>query len=152
MIIRQLRNFNPRESNIYGKLAFPEFEKMNGFVLLLLDDITTKVKIYTKKELNKKSACLVHCSYEQRDYFSYHNLGNAIDFHFTHISQRDAYNIILNTLHDWQVINHTGLGVYPQWTNPGFHLDVRDFKNTPARWAHVDAKYTDIKEGIKLMQ
>ena len=53
-------------------------------------------------------------------------------------------------------IGFTGIGVYPLWSTPGFHLDVRWNRNAgdPATWSDVgvypEHSYKAINEGIEL--
>lgn len=124
--------------------------KINGLLLILLDKITDKVKLYAWQKYKKTAFCIIHCAYEKSGHSpnSQHYLGNAADFHFENISTKEAYEIILEVLGEYQVKNFVGLGIYPDWYKKGFHLDVRSFK---ARWARVDNIYVDIEQGIKLL-
>jgi hypothetical protein len=38
-----------------------------------------------------------------------------------------------------------GLGIYPDWAHPGFHLDLRGYK---ARWGRVEGSYVAYEEAL----
>ena len=139
----KLKHFHPNEN-------WGDKDKVNGLLLLLLDEITDKVKDYAINNLEENAYCIIHCADEQGGHSprSQHYKGNAADFHFKNISPGKVYIIIQKVLKDLQLENFVGLGVYPDWHNPGFHLDVRGEK---ARWSRVNGKYTVIKEGVKLL-
>lgn len=65
---------------------------------------------------------------------SQHYQGRAVDFHFT--ADTTYYRQILlveQILERYQLAEFVGLGIYPGWNNPGFHLDARGSK---ARWGY----------------
>lgn len=154
-IWHKLEFFSKNEKNIYGKPAWGEPDKICPFTLETLDEITRRVKKEIWEKYNRIAYCLVHCTYEERD-SGYHPLGTAIDFHFAPrnlITPYMAYDIINNTLIEYNKSNFMGLGVYPNWANPGFHLDTR-LPNDPVpdRWSRVNNIYTDIDEGLKILK
>ena len=55
---------------------------------------------------------------------SYHYKGEAIDFHIKGMKFSKAWRI-LN-----RVVYFGGLGAYPYWNNPGYHIDIGKFR----RW------------------
>ena len=100
-------------------------ERMNGVALLVLDTIRDRF------------GCrfIIHCGYEGDGHTpsSEHYKGNAIDFH---IDTDDPFHRqidkIENIIADLQL--HIGLGIYPDWNRPGFHLDTRGYH---ARWGRI---------------
>lgn len=137
----KIKHFNPNEK-------WGDKNKINGLLLLLLDRITEEIKNYSWQKYKKIAPCIIHCGYKTSGHSpkSQHYKGNAVDFHFENISPKEAYNIILQVLKDHQIDNYVGLGVYPDWYKPGFHLDIRGYK---ARWSEVIGKYRPIKYGIE---
>ena len=137
----KLKHFSPAEN-------WGNSNKINGFLLFLLDEITEEVKKYSRENHKKNSPCIIHCAYETSGHSpnSQHYQGNAVDFHFKNISTKKAYEIICEVLKKNQTENFVGLGIYPDWHNPGFHLDTRGHK---ARWSRIDGVYKSIEYGIK---
>ncbi|MBN2251069.1 MAG: hypothetical protein JW724_03225 [Candidatus Altiarchaeota archaeon] len=74
---------------------------------------------------------IVHCAYEQAGHnpTGQHPLGNAVDIHFLQRqTPKDFYDQILTmetVLKGLQAWDRVGIGIYPGWACPGFHLDVR---------------------------
>lgn len=120
-------------------------DKVNGLLLLLLDIITDRIKQYSWEKYKRISPCIIHCAYETTGHSanSQHYKGNAADFHFENVNLPEAYNIILAVLKEYQVEEFTGLGVYPDWHTPGFHLDLRGEK---ARWSRINGVYRRIED------
>lgn len=57
---------------------------------------------------------------------SYHYHGQAADFHIkTDKPLLDQIRLLEKTLSVLGLNGHCGLGVYPFWNDPGFHLDTR---------------------------
>ncbi|HSA06131.1 MAG TPA: hypothetical protein P5556_03020 [Candidatus Gastranaerophilales bacterium] len=139
-IWRALKHFKPHEN-------WGNSKKINGMLLLLLDEITEQVKSYSLCNYNKNSPCIIHCAYETSGHSpnSQHYKGNAADFHFSNIPPFKTYETIIKVLKDTQTENFVGLGVYPDWINPGFHLDARGEK---ARWSRINDVYKSINDGL----
>lgn len=86
---------------------------------------------------------IVHCGYETKGHApkSFHKLGQAVDFHVKGIG---LYTV-------WEEMDKMwwlgGLGIYPYWNNPGFHLDLG-----PCRRWHKNTKgdYFPIVNGVFL--
>ncbi len=137
----KVKHFNPGEK-------WGDKNKINGLLVLLLDKITDRVKEYCWNKYKRISPCIIHCAYETSGHSlnSQHYKGNAADFHFENITALEAYEIMIKVLKEFQTEDFVGLGVYPDWFKPGFHLDVRGYK---ARWSQVIGKYTSIDEGLK---
>ena len=119
-------------NDIWSHIA-PEFSKtenwglpgrVSGLTLLALSIIRREtgwpVVIHNAFELTGHSAN------------SQHYQGKAVDFHFT--TDVQYYRQVLmveQILNRYQLSEFVGLGIYPGWNNPGFHLDTRGSK---ARW------------------
>jgi len=72
----------------------------------------------------------IHCSYELTGHSdkSFHGMGLATDFHFLRTNGttiQDQFCIMVEVLKRLRLDLFTGLGVYPHWNSPGFHLDTR---------------------------
>ena len=113
--------------------AWGDPSKMNGGLILSLDLIRHYFDV----------PFVVHCGYEVDGHSkdSQHYLGNAVDFHVKHMSFRDSCRKLIQTVKYLQLSNFIGLGFYPEWNNPGFHIDLRGFK---ARWAYIGGKMVGI--------
>ena len=136
MLIDNLRHFNRREA--WGRPT-----RINGALLLVMDELADRVKFQCPQ-----CDFIIHNAYRPGT-TGQHPLLNAVDFHLTWLKPLPAYHWIIETLGEMQCLEHVGLGVYPEWEYPGFHLDVR---GTKARWAQVGGKYVGIDEGIKLLK
>lgn len=78
----------------------------------------------------------IHCGYEERKYFSYHNEGKAVD------CSCPGINIVDFFLAASRFKVFTGIGIYPYWNKPGLHLDCRNLDKFRAIWAStVKGKY-----------
>lgn len=67
---------------------------------------------------------IIHSSYREGDP-GYHGTGEAADIHVKDMNVFDAFLLAEKS----GLFN--GIGVYPNWNNPGLHLDIRP---KPARW------------------
>jgi hypothetical protein len=130
---------------------------MNGLLVMLLDKI---------RECWPEASFVIHCGLESDGHSkdSFHKTGNAVDFHIQKRGTAPDSSLNESTkesgavppfpdfpaqierleaiLKELQVFNRVGLGVYPDWYNPGFHLDVR---GTYARWGRIAIKQPDGK-------
>lgn len=70
----------------------------------------------------------------------YHPKGLAVDFHFgaADCVLFDQGIALHQVLRDLRLFDFVGLGVYPDWQHPGFHLDVR---GENARWGRIGGSY-----------
>jgi hypothetical protein len=98
--------------------------RVSGFLLMSLSmlrrDIGLPVVVHNAFELSGHSPS------------SQHYTGTAVDFHITTTMQYYRQILLVEDfLERFQLASHCGLGVYPGWNNPGFHLDARGVK---ARW------------------
>ena len=85
----------------------------------------------------------LHCKH------SYHYKGLAVDFHFQppgNVPFHSQAKHLVMFLQDMQLCDSVGLGLYPQWNNPGLHFDVRGFR---ARWSQVNGQYVSFQEGLR---
>jgi hypothetical protein len=76
---------------------------------------------------------VIHCAYEARE-TGYHPHGVAVDGHIPGMSVVDQY-LAAERFDDFN-----GIGVYPDWNNPGLHIDARPkaFKlGGDARWGCI---------------
>ena len=122
-------------------------DKMNPALLLLLDRL--------RETIGKPF--VIHCGYESDGHStaSQHYKGNAVDFHIEGLPLTEANRLLLAALHTIQIAGRQahevcGLGIYPDWNNPGFHLDVRGYS---ARWGAVKKEgkqvYISYNEALK---
>lgn len=105
---------------------------------------------------------IVHCGYETDGHApnSFHYLGRAVDFHIkTDMPFSEQVRKLVQILEDVDVMVMTrygvsfdlqadmlcGLGIYPTWNNPGFHLDTRGWR---ARWGHIYRKEVSFEEAL----
>jgi uncharacterized protein YcbK (DUF882 family) len=83
---------------------------------------------------------VIHCGYDRSGHtqHSQHYIGKAVDFHIEGLPFKDAVDLIIELTGPPPTgigVHETlGLGIYPHWTTPGFHLDTR---GTFARWGAV---------------
>ena len=103
----KIKYFKPSEFN--------KPERMNFSLIMFLEVF---------RELCGKPV-IIHSSFREGD-SGQHGLGNAVDIHVKEMNVVDQYLLAEKT----GLFN--GIGVYPNWNNPGLHLDVR--KGSPARW------------------
>jgi hypothetical protein len=136
-----LKNFKVRE-------AWGDPSKMNHLLLYLMDGF--------RSSLPNGCWIKVHCGYKEGGHTknSFHYKGKAIDFHVVGISALEAEACLMHYLSqskvidgvEYQLLNYVGLGLYPEWANPGFHLDVRGKR---ASWARVGGAYVSYDLGLK---
>jgi len=124
-----LKHFSPREN-------WGDPKKISGTLLLVLDTIRERIGW----------PIVIHCAYETEGHNpnGYHPRGMAADFHFD-INYPFYYQVgtLLKILAELQMTNSIGLGVYPDWYHPGFHLDVRGYY---ARWGRIGKRYVSWDE------
>tara|TARA_Y100000310_G_C20635866_1_gene791119 strand:- start:358 stop:777 length:420 start_codon:yes stop_codon:yes gene_type:complete len=89
---------------------------------------------------------IIHGGYAESGHSenSYHYRGMAADLHIEGYSLLDQF-----LLAERQGV-FGGIGVYPfpEWNNPGLHLDVRKSYQKPVRWARIDGKYVGLTAEI----
>lgn len=103
---------------------------MNGSLLLLLDAF--------RENFGPEARFIIHCGFDPPGTHtdgSLHYTGDAVDFH---IEDGEPFPLQLghmeDNLHRFQVTHRIGLGIYPSWSHPGYHLDLRP---TAARWGYL---------------
>ena len=102
-----IQHFKPSE--------FKEPNKMDFYLIHRLDEF---------RELCGKPV-IIHSDYREGD-IGTHGKGEAVDIHVKDMNLLDAYLLAEKTN------LFKGIGVYPNWNNPGLHLDFRIGEN--ARW------------------
>lgn len=110
--------------------------KINGMLLMTMSN----VRILFRR-IDPDARFIIHNAYDTKGHAtkSQHYVGNATDFHIE--SSLPFWKQVLaieNILRELQIFDRVGLGIYPDWNNPGFHLDVRGEK---ARWGKVKETY-----------
>lgn len=115
-----------------------DWQKMNGLLLLLMGVIRMEIR-----KLDPEAYIVIHNGFETLGHKpdGEHPKGNANDFHIvTVIPYHELIGHLETILHDLQVYDRVGLGIYPDWNNQGFHLDVRGNK---ARWGKIGKDYVN---------
>lgn len=54
---------------------------------------------------------------------------NGADFHIIGPDFLTGESLLINYLTSTKVIDHVGFGIYPDWYDPGFHLDLRGHRS-----------------------
>lgn len=119
-IAKYLKYFTPNEKDHNGRPnAWGDFNKMNGLLLRILDEWRVEVG----------KPCIVHCGYELSGHASksYHALGDAADVHFKDCTLWAAYQALQKVLARYNLQDRVGVGVYFNWANPGWHIDIRGY-------------------------
>lgn len=101
-----IKHFKPSEFNEPNKMDFYLINRLDQF-----------------REMCGKPI-IIHSSYREND-SGYHGSGEAVDIHVKDMNVFDAFLLAEKS----GLFN--GIGVYPNWNNPGLHLDIRQ---KPARW------------------
>lgn len=131
--------------------AWGDPAKMDPMVVWLIDEI--------EDSLPKGCSVKIHCGYKEGGHTpnSYHYKGEAIDWHIVGMSPAAAEEHVIKFLHKPKAVNGkeiklieiVGFGCYPEWLNPGFHIDRRGVR---ASWSMVGGKYVAYEIGAKLMK
>ena len=124
----QIEHFDPKEK-------WGDSEKMSFELLKRLDAL--------------REFCghriIIHCGYAVNGHTkdSQHYLGRAADFHIAGVSLVNQYLLA-------ERFNFGGIGVYPEWNNPGLHCDVRhkDHEEPQDRWVRIRGQYRILTEAI----
>lgn len=95
--------------------------KMSWALLFILDELRDRLP----------DGCYIHinCAYENeghtsRSFHSREDKGGAVDFVVHGLPFHIAFEFLVKNLSEMNIIH--GLGTYPNWNTPGFHLDIRD--------------------------
>jgi uncharacterized protein YcbK (DUF882 family) len=96
---------------------------------------------------------VIHCGYENGGHASgsRHYTGDAVDFHINGMNFSEAMDSLLKALHETdffgkKAAEYVGLGIYPDWNTPGFHLDIRGYS---ARWGRINGEYVSFEKAYK---
>lgn len=109
----------------------PDPDKMDQSIVLLMDTIRDLFgsPIYITSAWSPGTG---HSALSQ------HYVGKAVDFWIEDISFKKAVDLMQEFISyppdGIGVAEKVGLGIYPHWSDPGFHLDTR---GTKARWGAV---------------
>lgn len=134
MLWNYIKNFSPKE-------AWGSAPAMNGTLILLMEAI--------RNLWGADEGFVIHCGYESSGHAtdSYHKKGDAVDFHIKSALTLPEQSLRLSKiLLGLQVQSRVGLGIYPDWNNPGFHLDVRE---TYARWGRIGMSYVSYGDALE---
>jgi uncharacterized protein YcbK (DUF882 family) len=112
-------------------------DKMDRELLVLLDKL--RAFVGAPMSIHEGYATSGHSATSQ------HYSGKAVDFHIVNLDPIEAYDRIKTFLELYDLANKVGLGFYPTWNNPGFHLDVR---GTKARWSFINSTESSIETGL----
>jgi len=86
---------------------------------------------------------IIHCGYATSGHSgnSQHYLGKAADLHIVGVSLVNQYLLA-------ERFNFGGLGLYPEWKNPGLHCDVRykGIEEPQSRWIKTRGQYRILTE------
>lgn len=141
MIWELVEYFTPEEN-------WGDPDKISGLLILTIDAVR---KVYGEDP--SLHSFIIHNAYETSGHsaHSQHYLGKALDYHIVDkYHPPDPFPLqvdkTLRALQELQIDNHVGLGIYPDWDIPGFHLDVRGEK---ARWGRVGGEYVSIKWALE---
>ncbi|NDY41233.1 hypothetical protein G3N55_00010 [Dissulfurirhabdus thermomarina] len=92
---------------------------------------------------------VIHCAVETEGHSptGEHPPGRAVDFHFAApgVPYREQVERLEEVLDALQLSDFVGLGIYPDWAHPGFHLDVRGRR---ARWGRIGSRYVSLEEAL----
>lgn len=122
-IFNFLKYFTKNEKNYKGQFAWGDLQQVNGLLLRIMDEWRAQTG----------SPCTIHAAYETSGHGTYseHNRGDAIDCHFSNCTLWHAYQSLQTVLAKYNLQDRVGIGVYFNWANKGFHLDLRGF---PLTW------------------
>ena len=126
----QVKHFSPTEWR-------KDWTKVDPNLILTLDKIRDVVG-----QLYPGTKILIHVAWEDSGHSpkSYHYTGLAVDFHFD-----VPKNVDFNYLKQFMLLNSFrefgGIGFYPHWNHPGWHVDLRDRKPALYWFRDKDGKY-----------
>lgn len=119
-----VKHFKPKEFTYKGKDVSNE---MDYYLINRLDQFREMVG----------KPIVIHSSYRESD-TGYHGTGEAVDFHIAGINVFDAFLLAEKSG------LFGGIGVYPNWNNPGLHLDIRQKPSRWGCWTPTDPKKKNI--------
>jgi hypothetical protein len=121
--------------HINPQSAWGDPGKMNRELLVLLEFFGASLPV----------GCWIkiHKGYKEGEKF--YEDGNAAAFHVVGCSFIEAEKHLNRFLHDNNLHRYLGLGLYPDWSDPGFSIDIRGKKDL---WAKMDGKWVDYSEAL----
>lgn len=142
----KLRNFNIDTKDYKGNRLFTSevLENTKFELVKILDELQTVI-LYTHK-------LSIHCLWEKGGHVSNstHYRGIAADFHIEP-KPKNMREYMLHVALVQRFIEQRGIddkcgfGVYPDWNNKGFHLDLRGKK---ARWGYIGNQMKGFEETV----
>lgn len=146
--------YNPE---YFSEKEFYNIYTMSPMLVFIIDKIRAKFE--------GMGIFIIHSSNEPEDLMlhipgSYHYQGLAVDFHIKLKSDPKAHKklseykriceALMFEIKSLRINKEIGLGIYPYWNNPGFHIDYRHPKG-PGTWFQNEAGgYMSIAELNKL--
>ena len=116
-------------------VGFTEHENWGNSKLIMSDLVKALVKL--RKYVGK--SILIHCGTQGTHCKgSFHGLGMAVDLHIS------GMNIIDQFIAASRFPEFTGIGIYPNWNNPGLHLDIRQTSFRALWWRDSEGKYQEV--------
>lgn len=127
-----LEYFSYDEKNHYGGFVFHKESVLKN------TDFETMKTLDMIRDLVSRPIVL-HYAYHDSGHSSgslhYSNIGTAVDFHFIGNNYIRQYNLFIEAVEKLGIENMCGIGIYPDWKNPGFHFDLRGLKGMKkSRW------------------
>ena len=116
--------------------------KMSYRIVWLLANIRASLPNNCWIKIHKGSSISGHAKKSQH----YNVPCLAVDFHIVGCPLLESEMHIMKYLHNSGMIEFVGIGIYPQWLNPGFHIDIRGER---ASWSKLNGKYVAYKLGIE---
>jgi len=82
----------------------------------------------------------IHCAYAGGGHQpkSQHYIGRAVDIHVKGMTLFEAFIAASR-------FGFSGIGIYPQWNNPGLHLDIR-LETIRAIWGQINGVYVNVDQ------
>lgn len=133
--IDTLKNFSWDERDVFGRRIFEKHEEIKLWFMQAFDWFVSTVKdVYGQRD----GRFIVHdINQGEHSKFSYHYEGKAIDGHFDGLTLPQMG--LLSLAKWWQ-----GIGLYPDWNQPGIHIDHRtegNGLNDIAHWVQKNGAY-----------
>lgn len=119
-----ITNFSPKEFGATG---------MSKLLIYTLQDM----RDYTELRFGERKI-IIHSGYREGS-IGYHPLKMAVDLHIEGLHVIDQYLIAER----FDAFN--GIGVYPNWDQPGIHVDVR-----PKSKTNFDSRWGCLEKGVYL--
>lgn len=142
-IWKYIDNFSVSEKDVFGEPAFKYPNEMNPAILHIIDGIRNECR----------QPIILHATNEKDGHTenSQHYIDNAVDFHMQGINFVDAMNIVMEYITVYAFIDrplkqYMGIGIYPDWNTPGFHLDFRGYE---ASWGRIGKNYVSFDAALK---